>query len=134
LGRRDGRRYYYDGADWKTERDNIEDARLAFESAIRSDEYWRVELVKFTDGKDIIDSEWETEEENVYWKVRVYWGKEKEEEGITKGIVGGGDEEDPEWKDEWDNIEEARLAFKGVIRRDVYWRVELVKFTDGKNI
>ena len=87
--------------------------------------------------KKSIEPELEEEkvaEENVYWKVRVYWGKEKEEEGYYEGYCWSGDEEDPEWKDEWDNIEEARLAFKGVIRRDVYWRVELVKFTDGKNI
>ena len=53
---------FYDGADWKTEWDNIDDGRLAFESAIGTDSYYRVELVEITDGEESIDCEWETED------------------------------------------------------------------------
>jgi hypothetical protein len=55
---------YYDegGADFHSYWDNLEEASLAYESAIGTGSFYKVELVDITDGKDIIDCEWETED------------------------------------------------------------------------
>jgi hypothetical protein len=54
----------YEGADWKNKWDNIADGRLAFESAIGTDSFYKVELIEIDCGEENIEDEWEGEEES----------------------------------------------------------------------
>jgi hypothetical protein len=51
----------YEGADWKNKWDNIADGRLAFESAIGTDSFYKVELIEIDCGEESVEDEWEEE-------------------------------------------------------------------------